>query len=148
MRKLTVGALLLLATAASMPLVAQARSSAPSTNATFLGAIDSSGKQATLRVRYTCATGKALWVSAKQAPSHGVDAALKKEGSSKVSAGWLQSHRNKFVCNGKPQTATFAIDAVEKGSKGTLAPGKAWVQFCVTAGEKLILSKAGWVKVT
>ena len=36
---------------------------------------------------------------------------------------------------------------VEKGSKGTLAPGSAWVQFCVTAGDKLILSKAGWVKV-
>lgn len=60
--------------------------------------------------------------------------------------------RNKFVCNGKMRTGMFAIDTVEKGSKGTLKPGTAWVQFCVTKGHTeadsvLILSKSGWVKV-
>src|SRR4051794_3968155 len=147
-KRMTPGGLLVLATAVSVPVIAQARTAAPSTNATFLGAIKSSGKQATLRVRYACASGTALWVSAKQAASHGVDAKLKKEGSSKVAESWLESHRNKFTCNGSPQTAPFAIDTAEKGSKGSLVPGKAWVQFCVTAGgEKLVLSKSGWVKV-
>ena len=79
-------------------------------------------------------------------------AKLTKEGSSKTAAAWWESHRNRFVCNGKSHTAAFSIDTVEKGSKGKLVTGKAWVQFCVTTGKteadtKLILSKSGWVEV-
>jgi hypothetical protein len=49
-------------------------------------------------------------------------------------------------------SSAFSIDTVEKGSKGKLVTGKAWVQFCVTTGKteadtKLILSKSGWVEV-
>jgi hypothetical protein len=148
-RKLLVGLAVAATVAAIAPIVAQAGGSDPNGKATFMGMIQSGGKKATLKVRYQCASGEALWVSAKQTKS-GVSATkLMKEGSSKASAGWLESHRNKFVCNGKPHTGTFAIDTVEKGSKGTLKTGSAWVQFCVTKGEEdLILSKSGWVKVS
>jgi hypothetical protein len=130
------------------PVAALAEGSDPHGKATFLGAIHSSGAKATLKVRYQCAEGQALWVSAKQSQSGKADKRLVKEGSSKVAAGWLESHRNHFTCNGKAHTATFSIDTVEKGSKGTLKPGRAWVQFCVTKGqEDLILSKSGWVAV-
>src|SRR5262249_39556168 len=75
------------------------------------------------------------------------DARFSREGSSKLSSAWWQSHRNHFTCNGKPQTATVSIDRLEPGSKGTLKPGLAYVQFCVTKGQQtLILSKSGWVK--
>jgi hypothetical protein len=79
-------------------------------------------------------------------------AKLAREGSSKTAAVWWESHRNTFVCNGKSHAGTFSIDTVEKGSKGKLVAGRAWVQFCVTKGTteantKLILSKSGWVAV-
>jgi hypothetical protein len=80
-------------------------------------------------------------------PTAGKDKALKEEGSSEVAATWLQSHRNKFTCDGKSRTAKFTIDLVQDGSKGKLVEGEAWVQFCVTAGKDLILSKTGWVTV-
>jgi hypothetical protein len=136
------------AVAVIVPIVALAAGSDPNGKATFMGMIQSSGKTATLKVRYRCASGDALWVSAKQTKS-GVSATrLMKEGASKVSAGWLESHRNKFICNGKLHTGRFSIDTVEKGSKGTLRAGSAWVQFCVTKGEEdLVLSKSGWVRV-
>jgi hypothetical protein len=134
---------------AMLPIVAQAEGSDPNGKATFIGAISTAGKKATLRARYQCASGEALWVSAKQTKSGVAATKLMKEGSSKVATGWLESHRNKFVCNGKPHTGTFSIDTVEKGSKGTLKTGSAWVQFCVTKGkEDLVLSKSGWVKVS
>jgi len=125
----------------------------PKASATFLGAIQVKGKTATLKVRYQCSAGATgLWVSAKQTKS-GVSAAkLMKEGSSRVAATWWDSHRNRFVCNGKAHTATVTIDTVEKGKKGVFVPGTAWVQFCVTKGhtEKdtvLLLSKSAWVHV-
>ena len=146
-RRLLVGGAVV--AAACMPLsAAQAKNADPHAKATFLGAIDVSGKHATLKVRYNCGSGQALWVSAKQSASGKKDARFSREGSSKLSSAWWQSHRNRFVCNGKPQTATVTIDKVEKGSKGTLKPGVAYVQFCVTKGERtLILSKSGWVKI-
>jgi hypothetical protein len=151
-RKLLVGVLLVAAIAAVVPIVGQAEGSDPNGKASFVGPIQTSGKKATLKVQYQCASGEALWVSAKQTKSGVAATRLMKEGSSKVSAAWLESHRNRFVCNGKPHTGTFSIDTVEKGSKGTLKPGSAWVQFCVTKGKTeattvLILSKSGWVKV-
>jgi hypothetical protein len=130
------------------PMSALAQNADPNARARFIGKIHVHKHKATLKVRYKCASGEALWVSAKQVKSGKKDRALKKEGSSKTSSAWWQSHRNKFVCNGKSHTATFTIDKVEPGSKGKLKDGKAWVQFCVTQGEEtLILSKSGWVQV-
>src|SRR5581483_12408163 len=82
----------------------------PNASATFLGPIQVSGKKATLKVRYQCAAGATgLWVSAKQTRT-GVSAAkLMKEGSSRVAATWWDSHRNRFVCNGKAHTASVTI---------------------------------------
>ena len=136
-----------------VPLAALAAGSDPHGKATFVSAIHMNGKKATLRVLYQCAKGETVWVSAKETRSGVAAAGLMKEGSSRFASGWWESHRNKFTCNGKSHTGTFTIDRVEKGSKGTLVPGSAWVQFCVTTGhtEKttvLILSKSGWVKVS
>ena len=150
--RLMTSAALAAAVLVSLPVAATAAGSDPNAKATFVGAIKVAGKKATLSVRYQCASGQTVWVSAKQTKT-GVSATkLMKEGSSKVASGWWESHRNHFVCNGKPHTGTFTIDTVEKGSKGTLVPGSAWVQFCVTKGHTeadtvLILSKSGWVKV-
>jgi hypothetical protein len=114
----------------------------------FVGPIKVNGKKATLRVKYTCSEGDALWVSAKETKTGDRDKKLKKEGSSEIAAAWWQSHRNQFVCDGKSHTGTFTIDKVEDGSKGKLVKGEAWVQFCVTLGGKnLVLSKSGWVDV-
>ncbi len=76
-----------------------------------------------------------------------------KEGSSRGSAAWWDSHRNGISCNGAFHTKTFSLDHVEKGTKGQLKPGTAWVQFCVTKGHTqkdtvLTLSTSGWVHVT
>ena len=134
-RRFVVGLAVTAAVAVIVPVVAFAEGSDPNGKAAFVGMIRSSGKTATLKVSYRCASGEALWVSAKQTASGLSATRLMKEGSSKGSAGWLESHRNKFVCNGKMHTGTFAIDTVEKGSKGTLKSGTAWVQFCVTKGQ-------------
>ena len=75
------------------------------------------------------------------------DRRLPKEGSSKAASAWWQSHRNAFVCDTQPHTARFSIDKVEKGSKGRLKDGTAWVQFCVTNGDDIVLSGSDWVKV-
>ena len=153
MWKALATAMLLASVAVGLPAAALAEGSDPNGKATFIGAIQVSGKKATLVVRYQCASGENLWVSAKETKS-GVSAAkLMKEGSSKTAGAWWESHRNRFICNGKPHTGTFTIDTVEKGSKGVLVPGSAWVQFCVTKGKTeattvLILSKSGWVHVT
>jgi hypothetical protein len=134
------------------PRAADAEGTDPNGKAAFVGPIHVSGTKAALTVRYQCASGKNVWVSAKEMASGASSARLAKEGSSKTAAAWWESHRNAFVCNGKPHTGTFSIDTVEKGSKGVLVNGKAWVQFCVTKGTteantKLILSKSGWVAV-
>ena len=142
----------MLAAAAALALTAapaaMAQNADPNARAHFLSPIKVVGKQAKLKVRYRCSSGEALWVSAKQAKSRKRDPAIKKEGSSKVSVAWWQSHRNTFTCDGQYHTAKFSIDKVEQGSKGRLKKGRAWVQFCVTQGEEtLILSKSGWVRV-
>jgi len=143
-----IGAVAVALAAAISPMAAQAQNADPNAKAEYLGTIKSSGKTASLRVRYNCASGEALWVSAKQSKSGRRAKRLTREGGSRYSAAWLQSHRNKFVCDGTPHTARFSIDTVEPGSKGRLKKGSAWVQFCVTQGEEtLILSEADWVKV-
>src|SRR3954452_619477 len=120
----------------------------PAKTAKPLGSVKRvSKKVATLKVKYSCKTGSVLWISLKQSKSGKKDAALKKEGSSKVAAAWLQSHRNPIKCDGKSHTKTFTVDKVEKGSKGKLVAGEAWLQFCVTKGESLTVSVARWVSV-
>jgi hypothetical protein len=150
-RHLVVGAVVTLATAA-LPVVAVAQQSGsdPTARAHFKGKIEASehGTQAELRVRYRCSVGDTLWISAKQTASGKKDRALEQEGSSQIAAAWLQSHRNPIICDGRRHTYEFQLDEVEPGSKGKLDEGKAWVQFCITAGgENLTLSKSGWVRV-
>lgn len=134
---------------------ALAEGSDPTARAAFIGAIKAGDTNGALKVRYRCAPAKGvhLWVSAKQTKSGLSAVKLMKEGSSRSSAAWWESHRNAIVCNSAWHTATFTIDAVEKGSKGALQPGTAWVQFCITTGttEKntvLLLSQSGWVHVS
>jgi hypothetical protein len=154
MRRLITGSAVA-AAAAVLAAAAFAEGVDPTARATFVGSIQAGTAKATLKVRYRCAPAKGvhLWVSAKQTRS-GVSATrLMKEGSSRFSSGWWQSHRNAIACNGAWHTGTFTIDRVEQGSKGTLRTGSAWVQFCITTGttEKntvLRLSKSGWVHVS
>jgi len=104
-------------------------------------------QSATLKVRYYCKSSTALWVSAKQATGRVKSKYLTREGSSEESVAWWQSHRNPFTCDGKKHTSRFTVDLVEPGSKGTLKKGVAYVQFCLTKGDFLEVSKSGWVKV-
>jgi hypothetical protein len=136
------------ALAAGPALAANPPNSDPNAKAKFVGKIHAGKKSAKFKVTYNCASGEALWVSAKQAKSGKKDKALEKEGSSAKSAAWWESHRNKFTCDGQPHTASFTIDKVEKGSKGTLKAGTAFVQFCVSEGkDSIVLYKTGWVGV-
>ena len=135
--------------AGALPISAQAQqTSDPAAKAAFVGKIKPTKNKATLTVTYNCDHGETLWISAKQSASGKKDARLSKEGSSKTAKSWWQSHRNKVTCDGAKHTASFTIDKVEPGSKGKLKKGVAFVQFCVTAGEKdLVLSSSGWVTV-
>jgi hypothetical protein len=102
---------------------------------------------ASVKARYVCPEGFHLWVSAKQAADARRDARLEGEGSSAVSAAWLQSHPapTEFTCDGKWHTGTFVIDTKEQGF-GELQKGQAWVQFCLI-GENTFLSESRWVHV-
>ena len=138
-----------LATAAA-PAAAATAAAAPKAakTATAIGKVHRTSKStAELKIRYSCKSGTTLWISLKQSKSGKKDARLKKEGSSKVAHTWLQSHRNTVKCDGKKHTKKFTVDKVEPGSKGRLKAGSAWLQFCVTAGKDLTVSKSGWVKV-
>ncbi|HEX8123264.1 MAG TPA: hypothetical protein VF549_18570 [Solirubrobacteraceae bacterium] len=149
MKRITLSLAAIAAVAATaVPMAAQAQEQTdPNAKATFLGSIKPKGEKATLRVRYNCAEGETLWISAKQMKNGKKSAKLKAEGSSKVAAAWWQSHRNPVTCDGAKHTATFTIDKVEDGSKGTLRKGQAWVQFCVTKGDALVLSASKFVRV-
>jgi len=115
--------------------------------ARILSSIKVQGAQASLKVRYQCATGTHIWVSAKQTASGKKDRALAKEGSSVLAAAWWQSHRGSFTCDGKRHTAWFTVDTVEEGSRGQLKSGWAWVQFCVTTDEGLSAVRMQWSRV-
>jgi hypothetical protein len=139
--------------AVAAPVVAQAAKTDPtqtdpSAKADFAGTIKAGKSKATLKVTYNCNAGQTLWISAKEMANGKANKALSKESSSKISAAWWQSHRNPVTCDGTPQTATFTMDKKEKGSKGALKDGSAWVQFCVTSGKDLVLSAHDFVKVT
>lgn len=142
----------LLAGLALVPTTASGLGSDPTAKAFFHGKIEPLGKGATrgasarLTVHYRCTKGDHLWVSVKQAASRKKDPALTQEGSSAYAETWLQSHRNRFTCNGKPRTERFYVDKLEPGAgKGALKRGWAWVQFCVTTGEELTLYSVGWM---
>ncbi|HZR95050.1 MAG TPA: hypothetical protein VFA56_05110 [Gaiellaceae bacterium] len=137
---------------AVVPAAGLAAGADPNARAVFVSPITVAGTKATLNVRYRCTTGEHLWVSAKETRRGYSATKLMKEGSSRTASAWWDSHRNRFVCNGRFHTGTFTIDKVEKGKKGTLVDGSAWVQFCVTTGRTeadtvLTLSKSGWVRV-
>jgi hypothetical protein len=145
----TVAALAIAGALATTPAFAQEQQGPPpATTAKAVGKVERQGKKAaTLRVRYTCKSGTTLWISLKQSKKADKAKALTKEGSSKAAAAWLQSHRNPITCDGQEHSAVFTVDKVEPGSKGTLKKGKAWLQFCITEGETLTVSKSAWVNV-
>jgi hypothetical protein len=88
--------------------------------------------------RYTCPTGDAhLFVSVKQVASGRPDRALKLEGSSSISSGWLERHPapNEFTCDGTWHRGTWKItsDPSVRGYEygfGAIKPGQVYVQFC------------------
>ena len=100
---------------------------------------------ATVTARYVCPEGFHLWISAKQVEDRRPDPRLREEGSSAISAAWLQSHPTNFTCDGTFRTQTFQIDTAEQGF-GELEPGQAWVQFCLI-GENTFISEARWARV-
>jgi hypothetical protein len=88
--------------------------------------------------RYTCPSGFAhLFVSVKQVADGLPDPALKLEGSSAISSGWLERHPGpgEFTCDGTWHTGTWRItsDPTDPGYEygfGALVPGQVYVQFC------------------
>ena len=90
---------------------------------------------ASLTAKYTCPEGEGhLFVSAKQVADGRPDPALKLEGSSRISNGWLERHPapGEFTCDGTWHTDTFQFDSFTEYGFGTLVPGQVYVQFCLT----------------
>lgn len=82
---------------------------------------------------YKCPEGFAhLFVSVKQVASGRPDSALKLEGSSSISSGWLERHPDpsEFTCDGTWHTGTWWIDATSEYGHGSIIPGQVYVQFC------------------
>jgi hypothetical protein len=107
--------------------------------------------RAEVTARYICQPEYThLWVSAKQVADAHPDKALQGEGSSGASAVWNQSHPQDFTCDGQWHTDTFTIgdETLEYGF-GTLQPGQAWVQFCLTSesDETLLVMDTRWAAV-
>lgn len=126
-------------------------SAAPSARAEILGPVRIDGDVATVTAHYVCEASEHLWVSAKQVGDRRPDRRLQQPGSSGVVAatggGWWQSHPANFTCDGEWHTDTFTIGTFEFGI-GELAPGQAWFQFCLTAGEEILeVNESGWVAV-
>jgi hypothetical protein len=85
--------------------------------------------------RYTCpaAPGPAhLFVSVKQVADGRPDPALKLEGSSSITSGWLERHPgpDEFTCDGTWHTGTWQIAASSEYGHGAIIPGTVYVQFC------------------
>jgi hypothetical protein len=148
--------LLVLAAVAMTALVAAAPASAKNPAESFqfgdadvIGPVHIRGDVATVHARYSCDVGNHIWVSAKQNSSATIDPAVSSEesGFGGVASAWWQSHRGTFTCDGKRHTGWFTIDTVERGSRGELQKGWAWVQFCVTTDEDLDAVKMEWSRV-
>jgi hypothetical protein len=88
---------------------------------------------------YTCPPGEDahLFVSAKQVADGKPDRRLKEEGSSAISAGWLERHPgpDEFTCDGTMHHGTWKIDSFSEYGHGELIPGQTYVQFCWTGPE-------------
>ena len=144
-----VSAALAGALALAIPVAtATATTAAPAdkAKAQVIGTVVTSGNgTATVTARYVCPEGFHLWISAKQVEDRRPDPRLREEGSSAISAAWLQSHPTNFTCDGTFRTQTFQIDTAEQGF-GELEPGQAWVQFCLI-GENTFISEARWARV-
>jgi hypothetical protein len=139
----------LLALAAAPVAHAQAK---PRQQAQILGVVQGVGETAAVTVRYVCSGGDHLWVSAKQSANGRQDRRLEGEGSSAIAAAWLQDHPATGVCDGRWRTQTFAIDNEEETPWGTLGfgalrKGVAWVQFCVTGEQGLLVNATRWAAV-
>jgi hypothetical protein len=88
--------------------------------------------------RYSCPAGFAhLFVSVKQVADGRPDPALKLEGSSAISSGWLERHPgpDEFTCDGTWHTGTWRItsdstDPQYEYGFGALTRGQVYVQFC------------------
>jgi hypothetical protein len=88
--------------------------------------------------RYSCPAGEAhLWVSVKQVADGRPDRALKEEGSSAISAAWLERHPglDEFTCDGTWHTGTWKIDSFTEYGWGSLVPGQVYAQVCWTGPE-------------
>jgi hypothetical protein len=127
------GASAVLATVGGYATLADAQP-APTTQATVISHVTIDKHDPTVgyvRARYTCqANITHLWVSVKQNATATADPALTAEGSSEISAAWVQSHPENFTCDGKNHVQDFRIDAVF----GELMRGVGYVQFCFTDG--------------
>jgi hypothetical protein len=105
------------------------------------------GNAATVKVRYTCdQPGLHLWVSAKQVADGSQDPALEAEGSSAAADAWLQRHPTNLVCDNQSHLGFFKINKSEYGF-GQLGSGFAWLQFCLTQGDDLLVNEFGWFTV-
>jgi hypothetical protein len=118
-------------------------------DAAILGPVHVRGDVADVHVRYSCAIGTHLWVSAKQTATGAIDPAVAAEGSGfgDVAATWWQSHRGSFTCDGKRHVGWFTVDTVEPGSRGQLRSGWSWVQFCITTDDDLSAIRMAWTPV-
>jgi hypothetical protein len=118
-------------------------------DAAILGPVKVRGDVAYVHARYSCDIGTHIWVSVKQGSSRQIDPAVSAEGAggSGAATAWWQSHRGTFTCDGKRHAAWFAVDTVEPGSRGQLARGWGYVQFCITTDTDLIAVRQQWSKV-
>jgi hypothetical protein len=118
-------------------------------DAAIVGPVHVRGSVADVHVRYSCTVGTHLWVSVKQSATRAIDPAVSSEGSGfgGAAAAWWQSHRGSFTCDGTRHVAWFTVDTVEFGSRGQLATGWGWVQFCVTTETDLSAVRMAWTRV-
>jgi len=89
--------------------------------------------------RYNCPADQEahLFVSVKQVADGRPDPALKLEGSSAISSGWLERHPgpDEFTCDGTWHSGTWQIDSFTEYGFGQIVPGQVYVQFCWTGAE-------------
>jgi hypothetical protein len=117
--------------------------------------VDSSNREvARVRGTYKCFGGQPihLWVSVKQG---GPDPTA--EGSSATVKAWYDTNVSQDVwvnCDGAWHTRTVRLERWETDFSGRplgfLKNGKAWLQFCLVAGDEensLLASKSRWVTV-
>lgn len=118
-------------------------------DADILGAVHLSDGVASVHVRYSCVVGDHMWVSVKQSADREIDPAITEEGSGygHVAADWWQSHANAFTCDGQVHVQWWTAGTAEF-FRGDITPGWAWVQFCITHGDRqLSVARYEWDQV-